>query len=198
MLKRIASTSWIVLATILFSACGDDGESTSVSSSGSSTITYRLTPEPNPFSFTNGSFIAVKFPPYGTTGLTEQGGLLGTIEVISEAPTQPDLVLDYRITRVEMTTLIPMIVGQISAEGDDIGRIQLHTDGTLSMGLQVPILGITYDLSNANSIYHPDPIPHRYRFEDGRLLLRGVSLRTPVDEPYWGTPLIYVWADPEE
>jgi hypothetical protein len=197
MTKRIASVFWIVLATSLFSACGGDGRSTSVSAAGSSTITYRLTPEPNPQIVKNGSFIGVKFPPHGTTGLSVDVGLLGTIDVISEIPTG-DLALDYRITRVEMTTLNPMIVNEISAEGADLGRIQLHTDGTLSMDLQVPILGITYDLSTSNSIYHPpDAIPPRYRFEDGKLYLRGVSLRTPVEEPYWGTPLIYVWADPE-
>jgi len=197
MIKRVPNVSWIVLITSLLSACGDDGRSTSATGASSSTITYRLTPEPNPQIVKNGSFIGVKFPPYGTTGLSVDIGLLGTIDVISEIPTG-DLALDYRITRVKMTTLNPMIVDEISTEGADLGRIQLHTDGTLSMRLQVPILGITYDLSSSNSIYHPpDAIPPRYQFEDGQLLLRGVSLRTPVEEPYWGTPLIYVWADPE-
>jgi hypothetical protein len=118
----------------------------------------------------------------------------GTFQVISEAPTQADLVLDYRITRVEMTPLNPRIVGEISAQGDELGRIQLHVDGTFSMHLQIPIDGITFDLS----LYTPDPPGKRYYFDaTGRLVLRHVSLRTPFEEPYFGSPVVVLWADPQ-
>jgi hypothetical protein len=195
MRKRMARVFCIVVAASLFLACGDDSPASNPAAAGSSTITYRLTPEADPVNFTNGSIIGVKSPPRGQTGLVNVTGLSGTFQVVREAPTRADLVLDYRITRVEMSPVTPRwIVGEISAQGDELGRIQLHTDGTFSMRLQIPIDGITYDLS----LYTPDPPGDRYYFDAaGRLVLRNVKLRTAFEEPYFGNPVLILWADPE-
>jgi len=196
MRERSATILCVVVAASLLVACGDDRPAATATAADRSTITYRLTPEPDPNNFRNGSFIGIKDPPRGTSGLVTVVGLSGTFEVISEAPTQADVLLDYRITRVDMTAL--HLTVQISAEGDELGRVQLHDDGMLSMELKVPILGITYDLSTSNSFFvPPNAIPPGYRFDDGQLRLRGVPLHTLVDEPYWGRPSLFIWADPE-
>jgi len=165
------------------------------SANARSPITYRLSAAAEPWYSRDGSFLGVKFPAWGPTGLIAQVGLEGTFQAISETPPPGDLI-DYRITQVNMTTLDQRVVSGISAQGEEIGRIQLRTDGTFSMTLQIaiPELGETFDLS-----IHPihDPSPPQYILENGRLLLRGVELNTPFDEPYFGTPLIYLWADPE-
>ena len=191
MKQRFVSMLCILGAVVV--GCGSEDQSASsqgVSAAGPG-ITYHLTAAPEPELERDGSFIGVKFPPFGPTGLVADVGVSGTLQVVRETPTSEDVTLEYQIIGVDITSLNPRVLGDISTHGNDIGRIQLHRDGTLSMELHIPILGVNYDLS----AYLPEP--RQYPLENGQLLFRGVFLRTAFDEPYFGLPGLFLWADPE-
>jgi len=138
----------------------------------------------------------MKTPPTGPTGIRSASGLTGSFDVVSETP-EAGVELEYRVIRFNFVPLDPAQLDgteSISDEGDDLGRVRLLDDGTLTMSLTVPTElfdGLTFELDSYDSR------PNGYEFDNGRLALRGVRLTTAPDEPYFRLPLIYLWADPE-
>lgn len=175
----------LIVAAITLVSCGSGGSNQTV-------ITYELVPLLDPQEDRNGSLFGTKGPLRGPSGLRVDVGLEGSFDVVSDPP-GAGVQLDYRVVRVDFVPLDPRGVGldRIYAEGDDLGHLLLLDDGTLTMTLSVPMYGIDFDLGpNGISI-------NRYAMDGDRLLLRGVRLNTEFDEPYYGTPLIFLWADPE-
>jgi hypothetical protein len=189
MTLRLAS---MVSILVLVSGCGENHSASTRDLSATTTlpVIYHLAAAASPELARDGSFLGLKFPPDGPTGLRADVGVSGTLQVLAQVPASQDITLDYQIVGIDLASLNPRIVSDVSAHGNNVGRIQLHLDGTLSIEVHLPIIGVDYDLTAYQ------PVPSQYPLENGHLLFRGVQLRTPFEEPYFGTPLLFLWADP--